>query len=145
MVIEKKLYQVTIDELPVIGGFVYNSFMGDAGDFVPYTDFADPFPTNYANKLKEVELAVSPVIIRNKMKVVTFTLLTDMYGLRDKLNKAVFCIYNINGQVVSEQKTEVNKGIQKYKLSTINLKDGLYFFRIIGENKLNYCSKLIKQ
>jgi len=88
MVIEKKLYQVTIDELPVIGGFVYNSFMGDAGDFVPYTDFADPFPTNYANKLKEVELAVSPVIIRNKMKVVTFTLLTDMYGLRDKLNKA---------------------------------------------------------
>ncbi len=88
MVVIKKLYQVTIDELPVIGGFVYNSFMGDAGDFVPYTDFADPFPTNYADKLKEVELAVSPVIIRNKMKVVTFTLLTDMYGLRDKLNKA---------------------------------------------------------
>jgi len=88
MVVIKKVFQVRIDELPVIGGFVYNSFVRDTSDFVPYTDFADPYPTNYSDKLKEVEQAVSPKIIQNKMKVVTFTLLTDMYGLRDKLNKA---------------------------------------------------------
>ena len=88
------------------------------------------------NKLEVSDVAIFPSPTISELNIVV--------NCTEKEN-AVFCIYNINGQVVSEQKTEVNKGIQKYKLSTINLKDGLYFFRIIGENKLNYCSKLIKQ
>ena len=88
---DKKLFPCRIEELPVIGGFVYNSFVRDTNDFLPYTDYHAPFPLNYFGKLGEVEAAVSPVTFINQMKVVTLNLLTNSFGLRPLINSAEIC------------------------------------------------------
>lgn len=82
-----KLFPLRLDELPVIGRFIYTSLVRDVTSFVPYTAFDAPYPANYLGQLVLVEAAASPVVIINQMKLVTFNLLTDVYSLHEKMNQ----------------------------------------------------------
>ncbi len=85
---DNRLFPCRIEELPVIGGFIYNSFIRDSGPFSPYLSYGAPFPANFLAKLGQVEEAVSPVIFINQMKVITLNIITGSYGLRELLNPA---------------------------------------------------------
>lgn len=84
----KPVFNVRIEEVPVIGGFISNSLVRDVSSFIPYSDFDAPFPANFAAQVLVVRAAVSPVVIQNQMKLVTFNLLTGMYAMRENMNKA---------------------------------------------------------
>jgi hypothetical protein len=88
VVINKRVFPMRIDELPVIGGFIRNSFLRDATSFIPYIDFAAPFPANYLTQLGLVQAAVSPEVWIAQMKLVTFNLITGTFTLRDSVNSA---------------------------------------------------------
>lgn len=84
----KKKFSCRIEELPVLGGFVGNSFETNMGDFIEYSpDFKEPYFTVYKAKLKAVEEIVFPKKVIKEMKVVTSRLYQSMENLRDSLNK----------------------------------------------------------
>ncbi len=85
---EKKLFQCRIEELSVLGASVHNSLVRDANDFARYLAFNSPFPEDFLLKTQEVINVVSPVVIIGQLKMVTFRLLTNSYGLRALLNSA---------------------------------------------------------
>lgn len=74
------------EELPTIGQFIYESFKRDKADFSPYTDFDPPFESNFGSELQAVNLLVNPVTFTLEMKKVTFTLYTNIFGLRGMMD-----------------------------------------------------------
>ncbi len=90
----KPVFNCRIEEVPIIGNFVYSSFGRDTSAFAPYTDYDAPFPANFLSALNGVRAAALPVVLNNQMKQVTFNLLTDMYGVRAKVNDAEIYFFN---------------------------------------------------
>ena len=83
-----KKFPFRIEELPVIGEFIRQSFARDVLAFEPYVVYDSPFPADYAVELALVEAAVTPVIYIRQMKVITLAILTETYGLRSLVNSA---------------------------------------------------------
>lgn len=84
----KKRFNVSVEDLPVIAGFVGTSFESNQSDFTDYSpDFQQPYLTNYKAKLALIEEIVFPKKITNEIKVVTERISAAMEATRDPLNR----------------------------------------------------------
>lgn len=81
-----RTFPCRIEELPAISQFIFDAFQRDMADFAPYTDFTDPFSTDFQNALGALNELVNPVQFTNEMKVITLRLYTNMQGLRNRMN-----------------------------------------------------------
>lgn len=83
-----KKFPCRIEELPVIGGFVFNTFTNDAAGFIRYSpEFEAPFPENFEAKITEVEEIINPKQLTGKQKIETQNIYSNMIATRDLLNK----------------------------------------------------------
>src|SRR3990170_4354993 len=69
----KRKFRCRIEEVTVIGGFVYDSFLLDKKDFTDYSEseFSGSFADDYKKEMKEIDELIAPKNITRKMKVVT--------------------------------------------------------------------------
>ncbi len=142
MSVDKKLFQCRIEELPVIGGFVYNSLVRDVADFAPYLSYNTPFPANYLAKLNQVSAAVTPVIFINQMKVVTLRLLTNSYGLRLMINSAEI-YFNSAGSGLNVLVKDMGQSPVRKEISRDDTEALLLALRNLNQNIFNNSAVLI--
>jgi len=84
----KKKFNVSVEDLPVIAGFVATSFESNQADFISYSpDYQEPYLTNYKAKVASVEEIVFPKKVADEIKVVTERLNGTMEATRDALNR----------------------------------------------------------
>jgi len=83
----KKSFNVAVEDLPVIAGFVGTSFESNQIDFTNFSpDFQQPYLTNYKAKLALIEEIVFPKKIADEIKLVTERLNATMESMREALN-----------------------------------------------------------
>jgi len=84
----KKKFNVSIEDLPVIAGFLGTSFEFNQADFISYSpDYQQPYLSNYQAKVASVEEIVFPKTVASEIKVVTERLNATMEAMRDALNR----------------------------------------------------------
>lgn len=84
----KKSFPIRIEEMPVLGKFLQDSFLRDFADFQGYSpDFNNAYKTNFAAKLTAVEGIVNPIKIMAELKKITERLYENIDSLRPLLNK----------------------------------------------------------
>lgn len=84
----KKKFNIPVEDLPVIAGFVAKSFESNSTTFTDYSpDFQQPYLSNYQAKITVVEDIVFPEKIIKEIKVVTERMNASMDATRDKLNR----------------------------------------------------------
>lgn len=84
----KKRFSCSVEDLPVIAGFIGKSFESNQGDFTDYSpDYQAPFLTNYKAKLALIEEIVFPKKIAAEIKLVTQRISIAMDATRDPLNR----------------------------------------------------------
>ena len=84
----KRKFRCRIEEVTVIGGFVYDSFLLDKKDFTDYSEpeFSGSFADDYKKEMKEIDELIAPKNITRKMKVVTSHLYKTISDFRKPLN-----------------------------------------------------------
>jgi len=84
----KKKFNVAVEDLPVIAGFVAKSFESNLTTFTDYSpDFQQPYLSNYQAKIALIEDIVFPEKIMKEIRVVTERMNATMEATRDKLNR----------------------------------------------------------
>ena len=80
-------YRVRIEELPVVGGFLFTSFERDFTDFSGYSpDFNQAYKDNFTVKLEAADEIVNPKGLQKELKKVTDRMYATIDGMRPKLN-----------------------------------------------------------
>lgn len=88
MVSKKKSIPVRIEEVPVLGKFLKDSFVRDYADFADYSpDFNNAYKNNFFSKLTGVEKIVNPIKLISELKKITARLYENTRLLRSLLNK----------------------------------------------------------
>ncbi len=142
MTLEKSLFPCRIVELPIIGGYIYNSLVRDVTNFAPYLSFGAPYPANYHSKLLLVEDAVSPVIFINQMKIITLNLLTDSYGLRPMLNAAEI-FFNSAGSGLNVLVKDMGQSQVRAAITSDDVEGVLFGMKNLNKNILNNTALLV--
>jgi hypothetical protein len=123
-------FSYKISEWRKISGVNY--YMGNSMQEV-WADITNPTFISEQQNIQQLTLFPNPTTANLNITINT-----------SQKENVIFSIYNITGQLVYESKPELYKGINTFKINTINYNDGLYFFRINGE-QINFCKKFIKQ
>jgi len=81
-------FNLRIEELPVLGGFIRNSFSRDQKEFIAYSpDFNSNYLDTYTNKLEAVETLVNPIKLTKELSVITERIYNNLTALRPLLNR----------------------------------------------------------
>lgn len=84
----RKNFSCRIEELPVLGGFLKQSFVNYRQDFEDYSpDFNQSYLDKFTEKLDRVTGIVYPEKLTEELKVTTKRLYATLASLRDPLNK----------------------------------------------------------
>ena len=141
---DKKLFPMRIDELPVIGRFLYSSLGRDAGGFTPYIAFNDPFPDDYGTNLGLVEDAISPVVIIKQMKLVTFNLINNTYKVRDLINQAEI-FFNSAGALLNVLPKDMGQSKVRVAVNRGDVEQLIGAMKTLNQNIFNNSGVLISQ
>lgn len=77
-----------IEELPVIGGFLHDSFVTDKADFIEFSpDYDTPFLKNYEKQQAEAEEIINPKKLSAELKKITERLYANCNKLRPLLDR----------------------------------------------------------
>lgn len=83
----KRKFRIRIEEMPVIGKFLYDSYNRDEADFAAYSpDFNAAYKTNFAEKLDAVENIVNPKKLIAELKKITKGMYANIEKLRPIMN-----------------------------------------------------------
>jgi Carboxypeptidase regulatory-like domain len=80
-------FRCRINEFVTIGTFIFNSFTRDKVLFTVFTDFEDPFETNFKAALDNVNVLVFPQTFTLEMKKITFRMYNNVFALRKQMNR----------------------------------------------------------
>lgn len=81
-------FNLRIEEIPVLGGFIKNSFVRDQADFLAYSpDFNPAYLKNYLKKLEAVESLVNPIKLTRELSMITERIYSNLIALRPLLNR----------------------------------------------------------
>ena len=84
----ERKFNLKIEEMPVIGRFLLNSFDRDFADFQNYSpDFDDAYRNNFKNQVEAVENIVNPKKLMGELKKITDGLYANIESLRPVMNK----------------------------------------------------------
>lgn len=84
----KYSFNLRIEEIPVLGRFIKNSFIRDQADFLGYSpDFNSDYLKSYMAKLDAVESLVNPIKITKELSVITERIYANLVALRPLLNR----------------------------------------------------------
>ncbi|MFQ5334924.1 MAG: hypothetical protein ACE5DN_02500 [Flavobacteriales bacterium] len=84
--VERK-FTLRIEEMPVIGKFLLDSYTRDEADFQGYSpDFDNAYRTDFENKVQAVEDIVNPIKLVGELKKITKRLYANIDSLRPIMN-----------------------------------------------------------
>lgn len=84
----ERKFNLRIEEMPVIGKFLYDSFERDFADFEEYSpDFNNAYKTAFEGKVEAVEDIVNPKKLIAELKKITQAMYKNIDSLRPIMNK----------------------------------------------------------
>lgn len=85
---DKKFSKLRVDEMPVVGRFLYDSMVRDLSSFESFSpDFNSDYMDNFLNKLSDVENIVNPKVKIAELKKITSNLYDTIDSLRVIMTK----------------------------------------------------------
>lgn len=130
----KYSFNLRIEEVPVLGGFIKNSFIRDQKDFTAYSpDFNKKYLDSYSAKLEAVETLVNPIKLTKELSVITERIYNNLVALRPLLNRLEGYTNRANGSLTIAPKDFGIKEVRA-KITSRNVEATLNNLKILLEN-----------
>jgi hypothetical protein len=130
----KYSFNLRIEEVPVLGGFIKNSFIRDQKDFTAYSpDFNKKYLESYTAKLEAVETLVNPIKLTKELSVITERIYNNLVALRPLLNRLEGYTNRANGSLTIAPKDFGIKEVRA-KITSRNVEATLNNLKILLEN-----------
>lgn len=131
---QKYKFNLRIEEIPVLGGFVKNSFVRDQQDFLEYSpDFNATYLKKYVSKLEAVESLINPIKLTKELSVITERIYSNLVGLRPLLNRLEGYANRASGNLTIAPKDFGIKEVRA-KITSRNVEATLNNLKILLEN-----------
>lgn len=130
----KYSFNLRIEEIPVLGAFIKNSFVRDRNDFLEYSpDFNENYLNNYIEKLNAVESLVNPIKLTKELSVITERIYSNLVALRPLLNRLEGYTMRASGSLTIAPKHFGIKEVRA-KITSRNVEATLNNLKILLEN-----------
>jgi hypothetical protein len=127
-------FNLRVEEVPVLGGFIKNSFIRDQKDFTAYSpDFNKKYLDSYSTKLEAVESLVNPIKLTKELSVITERIYKNLVALRPLLNRLEGYTNRANGSLTIAPKDFGIKEVRA-KITSRNVEAVLGTLKVLLEN-----------